>query len=42
MAIDAQENDTTCRLAADGTSARRNAHVAVPATAKQFRIKLSG
>jgi type II secretory pathway pseudopilin PulG len=37
-AIDAQKKNATRRLAADGTSAGRNAPVAVPATAKRCRI----
>jgi len=36
--IDAQKKDVTCRLAADGTSAGRNARVAVPATAKRCHL----
>jgi len=36
--IDAQIGNPTCRLAADGTSAGRNAPVAVPATAKRCAV----
>jgi len=38
--IDAQKRIATCRLAADGASAGRNASVAVPATAKRCRTSL--
>ena len=37
-AIGAQKKNATCRLAADGTSAERNACVAAPATAKRCAI----